>query len=314
MSGFEHTPVLASEVLHYIKPARGKLYVDATIGGGGHSSLLLKAADCRLIGIDRDLEAMAAAREALEPFGNRAQLFHSAMSELPQVLAERGITKIDGLIADLGVSSHQLNSTGRGFSFSRPGPIDMRMDTTSGETALELIRRLSSDELATVIREYGEERFAARISRRLKDAVRAHELQTTEDLAQLVERTLPDLERRKRKIHPATKTFQALRIAVNGELKQLETLLGHVVALLAPGARCVIISFHSLEDRLVKNSFRDWAWSSSLPPQYALEAGERIAPLCRVLTRKVVVANDAEVAANPRARSAKLRACERCDD
>ncbi len=211
------------------------------------------------------------------------------------------------------MSSPQLDEAERGFSFSKAGPLDMRMDPTRGRTALELIRDTPERELGALIAELGEERHARKIARLIKEALAADRVRTTTDLAAIVATAIPAAEQRKSKIHPATRTFQALRIAVNGELDQLASLLAGFPDLLAPRGRCVIISFHSLEDRLVKHRFRDLAWTSSLPPQLAAQAGERVDAVCEPVTRKAVFAGDAELARNPRARSARLRACERTE-
>jgi 16S rRNA (cytosine1402-N4)-methyltransferase len=208
----------------------------------------------------------------------------------------------------------QLDNADRGFSFNKVGPGDRRMDTSRGQTALDLIRQLTVDELITVLKEWGEERFAVRIARRLKDDVRDGKIGNTLELADAVAAVIPGKAKRLMRIHPATKTFQALRIAVNRELEELEQFLASFPALLRHGGRCVIISFHSLEDRLVKRCFRDLAWSSSLPPDLARQAGERVDPVCKVLTRKPVFADDDEIEGNPRARSARLRACEKVGD
>lgn len=301
---FAHESVLVGEVLQYLNPREDGVYVDCTLGGGGHSS----AIPGRVIGIDRDPAALAAAGARL---GERATLVHDELGNIRTILKDLGIDKVDGFLADLGVSSPQLDHAERGFSFTREGPLDMRMDPTRGPTALELIRDLDNDALTTVISELGEERYAKRIARLIKEAEREDKIHTTLDLARVVAQGIPVVEQRKSKIHPATRTFQALRIAVNRELDQLESFLAAFPDLLKPGGRCVIISFHSLEDRLVKNAFRDLTWTSSLPQRLAAEAGERIEPVVELLTRKAVFATDDEVARNPRARSARLRACER---
>lgn len=304
MPDFAHESVLVGEVLQYLSPREDGVYVDCTVGGGGHSSAITG----RLIGIDRDPSALAAARARL---GDKATLVHGELGNISNILADLGISRVDGFLADLGVSSPQLDHADRGFSFTREGPLDMRMDPTRGPTALDLIRDLDGDALATVISELGEERYAKRIARLIKDAVREDRISTTLDLARVVAQGIPVIEQRKSKIHPATRTFQALRIAVNRELDQLESFLAAFPDLLAPGGRCVIISFHSLEDRLVKNAFRDLTWTSSLPAKLAADAGERIDPVVELLTRKAVFATDEEVERNPRARSARLRACVR---
>lgn len=314
MNGFAHTPVLETEVLAYLAPRPGGLYCDGTLGGGGHARRILEvsAPDGRLIGIDRDREALAAASARLAELGDRATLLHGTFGHIDEVLAAAGIHEpLDGILLDLGTSSPQLDHPERGFSFSREGPIDMRMDQSQGETAFELLRRVTPDELADLLAELGEERFSKRIARSIKEALRQGALHTTTELAALVEAAIPAPAKRHLKVHPATKTFQALRIAVNAELEQLDRFLEVFPALLAPGGRCVIISFHSLEDRRVKQVFRDLAWTSRLPAHLAREAGERTEPVCVPITRKPVFAGDDEVARNPRARSARVRACEK---
>jgi len=241
-------------------------------------------------------------------FGDRIRLVHNQFANVSAVL---GGERVDGILLDLGVSSPQLDHAERGFSFSKPGPLDMRMDPSRGQTVLELLETIEVDVLADLIFELGEERHARKIARLIKEAMVANTLHTTIDLAAVIARGVPAAEQRKSKIHPATRTFQALRIAINGELEQLERFLATFPDLLAPGGRCVIISFHSLEDRLVKNAFRDLAWTSSLPPRLAIEAGERVEPVVEVVTRKAVFASEGEIERNSRARSARLRACQR---
>jgi len=310
---FIHASVLVDEVATALDARPGRVYCDCTVGGGGHAWSVLDRSgpDSRLIGIDRDPTALAAAAARLAGFVDRVTLVHGAFGDIAELLAARGVQQVDGFVLDLGVSSPQLDDPDRGFSFTRPGPIDMRMDPTAPRTALDLIRELPEPELAAVLRDFGEERYHKRIARLIKQALADDRLDTTLDLAGVAVAAIPAVEQRTSKIHPATRTFQALRIAVNRELEQLERFLADFPALLAPGGRCVIISFHSLEDRLVKHAFRDLAWSSSLPPRYAADAGERIEPVCTPVTKKAVTASAAEIAHNPRARSAKLRACER---
>ena len=311
---FAHAPVLAAEVLDALGLRDNGVYVDGTVGGAGHAGeLLARAPGARLIGIDRDPTALAASREALAGFADRACLIHGEYGDLPRILADQGVAAVDGILLDLGVSSPQLDVAERGFSFTRPGPLDMRMDPTAGPTALDVIRDHSSHELAELLATLGEERHARRVARAIHDALAAGRLRTTTDLAAAIATAIPAREQRLSKIHPATRTFQALRIAVNRELDQLERLLAGFPDLLAPGGRCAVISFHSLEDRLVKHRFRDLAWTSSLPAHLAAQAGERVAPVCELVSRKAIVASDAETAGNPRARSARLRVCERTD-
>jgi len=308
---FDHAPVLSREVIEHLSPRKGGVYVDGTLGGPGHAQLVLEVPDTRLVGIDRDPSALEAAGARLAGFGDRATLVHGRFGDMRELLATLSIDRVDGILLDLGVSSPQLDRADRGFSFAKAGPIDMRMDPSTGPTALELIRDTDAPVLGALIKELGEERYAKRIANALKDAAHADRLHTTLDLAAVIATCIPAAEQRRSKIHPATRTFQALRIAVNAELDQLERFLAVFPSLLVPGGRCAIISFHSLEDRLVKNRFRDLAWTSSLPPKFADQAGERVLAVCTPVTRKAVIAADDEIAGNPRARSAKLRVCER---
>ena len=313
MAEFAHVPVLAEEVVTLMAPRAGGVYADGTLGGGGHARLVLEHSgpDGRLIGVDRDPAALAAAGAQLAEFGDRVTLVHGTFAELPTILAAVGVPQVDGVLVDLGVSSHQFDRPERGFSFRAPGELDMRMDPTQGETALELIRHSTVEELIAILRDYGEEKFAGRLARAMKEDVDAGTLRTTTELAAMCARVIPSAEVRRMKIDPATRTFQALRIAVNRELDQLKDFLAAFPELLRPRGRCLVISFHSLEDRPVKERFRELEWTSRLPPDLAAKAGERLTPICTQLTRKPVTAGEAELARNPRARSAKLRACEK---
>jgi 16S rRNA (cytosine1402-N4)-methyltransferase len=289
-----HEPVLASEVVELLEPSRGGLFVDCTVGLGGHARALLTNGATRLLGLDRDTTALAIAAESLTLWHDRIELVHADYRELPSVLATRGIDGIDGALADLGVSSMQFDAPGRGFSFRRDEPLDMRMDQTTGPTAAQLLAEVDEVDLANVIFRYGEERFSRRIARAIVEARRNGAIATTGQLAEIVRRAIP--RKGYQRIDPATRTFQALRIWVNRELEGLDTFLLAASRLLRAGARLAVITFHSLEDRIVKHVFR------------ALAGGEEA---IRILTRKPVVPGDAEVARNPRARSAKLRAIER---
>jgi len=289
-----HVPVLTAEVLHYLQPSRGGLFVDCTVGLGGHTRALLEAGATRVIGLDRDLDALAVARTILAPWSDRVELVHADYREIDQVLDVRGVTVVDGALADLGVSSLQLDGAGRGFSFQRDEPLDMRMDRSQGETAADLVARSEEHEIADAIFGYGEERFSRRIARAIVSARREAPIQTTGRLAAIVRRAVP--RRGYTRIDPATRTFQALRIWVNRELEGLDRFVAAAVRRLRTAARLVVITFHSLEDRVVKHTLR------------ALERGEA---LVRVLTKKPITPSADEIARNPRARSAKLRAAER---
>ena len=290
-----HEPVLTREVLEVLAPGRGGLFVDCTVGAGGHSVALLEAGATRLLGLDRDPSALALAAEALKTFRDRVELVHADFRELDAVLDGRGVGTINGALADLGVSSMQLDGPGRGFSFQRDEPLDMRMDPTSSRTAADLIRQSSELELAGVISQYGEERHARRVARAIVQARERAPIDTTRQLADLVRRAIP--RRGWSRIDPATRTFQAVRIWVNQELEGLEQFLVRLLRRMANGARAAIIAFHSLEDRIVKHTFRSIE-----------RAGDVSA---RILTRKPIVPSEDEIARNPRARSAKLRAIER---
>ena len=289
-----HEPVLAAETVALLEPSRGGLFVDCTVGLGGHTRALLEAGATRLIGLDRDAAALAIAAESLSAWRERIELVHADYRELPVLLSDRGIDAIDGALADLGVSSMQFDAEGRGFSFRRDEPLDMRMDQSAGATAADLIAQADEQDLANVIYRYGEERFSRRIARGIVEARRAAPIATTAQLAVIVRRAVP--RKGYQRIDPATRTFQALRIWVNRELDGLDAFLGAAARLLREGGRLAVITFHSLEDRIVKHAFRALATTEAT---------------LRVLTRKPVVPGEAEVSRNPRARSAKLRAIER---
>jgi 16S rRNA (cytosine1402-N4)-methyltransferase len=310
---FAHTTVLPDEALHYLAPRPGGLYCDATVGGGGHAHRILEASspDGRLVGIDRDPDALAAARARLAPFGERVTLVHGAFGDARSILERLGAVPVDGFLLDLGISSPQVDRAERGFSFRGAGPLDMRMDPTCGETARDLLRRVGVDELATLLRDYGEEPFARKIARAIKDALAEGQLETTVDLAAVVAAALPARERAYRKTDPATKTFQALRLAVNDELGELERFLADFPECLRADGHIVVIAYHSLEDRQVKNRFRDLSRDPGLPADVAAAMGLRPDPELDLLTRHPVVPSEAEVATNPRSRSAKLRAARR---
>lgn len=307
-----HVPVLLEEVLALLAPRPGGVYVDATVGAGGHAEAILEriAPGGRLIGMDCDAEALAVARQRLARFGAAVTLVHANFTRLRRVLREQGVEAADGVVMDLGVSSLQLDDPARGFSFQTPGPLDMRMDRSGGETAAELLNRLPEEDVRRILREYGEERWAGRIARAI---VRARPLRTTTELADLVARTIPR-RHHPRRIHPATRTFLAVRVAVNHELDNLKEALPEVVEGLREGGRLCVITFHSLEDRTVKHTFlclsREYP-SGPGPSTRTLCRTTVAAPRVRLLTRRPVVPSAEEIARNPRARSAKLRAVER---
>lgn len=291
MSEFVHETVLLRETIDGVAPVSGGVYVDVTLGGGGHTQALLEAsAPAGIVyGIDRDLNAIAAARARLSAFGERVVFLHGRFSELVSLLGEAGVSRVHGVVADLGVSSPQLDHAERGFSFSRPGPLDMRMDTSQGEPLSELLHSWSTDELADILYEYGEERRSRPIARSIKAALELDELHTTEDLRRTVVRVLGP---KKGGADPATRTFQALRMAVNAETHELDSLLSALPEVLMDGGRASVISFHSGEDRRVKHAFRD---------------DPRLSPL----TKRPIEASEIENEHNPRARSAKLRIAQR---
>jgi 16S rRNA (cytosine1402-N4)-methyltransferase len=304
-----HVPVLVDEVRTLLQPERGGIFVDCTVGLGGHARMLLDGGAARLIGIDRDTDALAVAREALASFGDRVTLVHANYREIGAVLDAQGIDEVSGVLADFGVSSMQLDAEGRGFSFRRDEPLDMRMDRTSGETAAELIDRVDERELADVIYQFGEERRSRQVARAIVMARQQSRIETTARLAEIVRRAVA--ARGWQRIDPATRTFQALRIWVNGELDGLDSYIGAAVKRLQIGGRIALIAFHSLEDRVVKHTFRALSRPPSLEERAAARPAAAGAAVVKVLTKHPVIATDAEAAANPRARSAKLRAAER---
>ena len=291
-----HEPVMGGEVLRALSPRGGATIVDGTVGTGGHSLMILPRIlpDGKLIALDRDPGALAVARQRLVEFEPHVTFLHGNYRSLPNLLEQLGVSRVEGLVLDLGMSSFQVDRVERGFSFLRNGPLDMRMDPGQEATAASLVNTLSADELAMLFETFGEERFARRIARGIVEARRSHRLMTTAELAEAVAEAVPGRARHGR-IHPATRVFQAIRIAVNDELGALQALLGQLATLLKSGGRAVILTYHSLEDRLVKHAFaqgaREEFWT--------------------LLMKKPLRPSLEEVARNPRARSAKLRAIER---
>jgi len=305
---FAHQPVMAREVLELLVPVPGGLVVDATVGGGGHAHLLLSARpDLRLLGIDRDGDAVSAARERLGEFGSRARVVRGGFDEMATIVADEGEGNVMGVLFDLGVSSHQLDRASRGFSYMADAPLDMRMDTRQPLTAANVVNEYDVDALAEIIATYGEERYARQIAARI---VASRPIVTTGQLVDAVTSAIPAPARR-RGPHPAKRTFQAIRMEVNRELESLANGLDESVHLLAPQGRVLVLAYHSLEDRLVKERFREWsATAEPAVPGLPVEPAPRSA-LVRVLTRRALKPTDEEVARNPRARSARLRAAEK---
>ena len=290
----QHLPVMVDEATRLLQPERGGTYVDCTLGLGGHTRALLEQGAERVIGFDRDLQALALAGRALESFGSRVQLVHADYRTLDTTLDRLGVPLVAGALADLGVSSLQFDAEGRGFSFRRDEPLDMRMDQSQGQTAAERLATVEEADLADVIYQFGEERRSRRVARGIVMARERAPIETTGQLAAIVRRSLAGQSWQR--IDPATRTFQALRIWVNGELDRLDEFVRRAAVRLQAGGRLVVISFHSLEDRIVKHTLR---------------ALDRTDGVVRVLTGRPMAPTEAEIALNPRARSAKLRAAER---
>ena len=294
-----HEPVMTREVLAFLQPERGGIFVDCTVGMGGHALALLQAGAAKVIGLDRDPAALRLAAETLSPFGDRVELVHSDYRAIASVLESRGIDRVDGTLTDMGMSSYQLAAEGRGFSFQREDPLDMRMDASTGPTAADLLRGADEQDIADAIYKFGEERFSRRLARAIIKARESAPVETTSQLAAIVRRAVP--RHGFSRIDPATRTFQALRIWVNRELEGIDDFLKSVAQRLKIGARLVVITFHSLEDRIVKHTLRALAPRGSR----GVESG----PL-RILTKKPMTPEPDELERNPRARSAKLRAAE----
>ncbi len=310
MTEFHHLSVLPDEVIRFLEPVNGKTYLDGTLGGGGHAALIFeKAPRALLVGIDRDQAALAAAGKRLSAHREQIRLIHGDFAGLAEHLQLLGVTSLDGFILDLGVSSHQLDTRERGFSFQQDAPLDMRMDISRGETAADLVNRLPEQELERILLEYGEERWAKRIASFIVKERKESLITTTLRLVDIIKGAVPKAKWDER-IHPATRTFQALRIAVNSELESLGQGMRAALDLLKPGGRGVIISFHSLEDRIVKHIFREYAEGCTCPRQLPVcVCGKQ--PRVRILTGRPVTATAEETDKNPRARSAKLRAVEK---
>jgi 16S rRNA (cytosine1402-N4)-methyltransferase len=301
---------MCTEVLEHLNCRPGRVYVDGTLGGAGHAQAILECSgpDGLLVALDQDADAVANARIVLAPYAGRVRLVRENFGRMAEVFQQLGLGGADGILLDLGISRHHLEASGRGFSFLRDEPLDMRMDTRSAETAADLVNRLKESDLKRIFEEYGEERFAGRIARRISAVRQRQAIRTSGELARIVCNAVPGGGRRR--IHPATRVFMALRIAVNRELEQLEAFMDQLPELLTPGGRVCVLSFHSLEDRIVKLGLKTHARRyrrHSWPPARLQNGGG----VLNLLTRKVIRPGPEEIAANPLARSAKLRAAEK---
>ncbi len=312
-TGFHHVPIMVSEVLSLLAPERGGVFVDGTLGGGGHAEAVLSAMpeSGKLFGIDRDDEALQAASARLSRFGDRFTAIKGNFFDMKTLLGDRGITAVDGILLDLGVSSHQLDAVERGFSYKAEAPLDMRMDRNAPLTARTVVNEWPENELRRIFYEYGEEKFSAKIARRICERRAEAPIETTTELAELIKGAIPAKFRNEPQ-HPARRCFQAIRIAVNGELDGLSDAVRAAHDLLKPGGRLAVLTFHSLEDRIVKNAFRTFENPCTCPKSAPVcICGKK--PTATVLTRHPLVASEEEQKQNSRATSAKLRAIERMD-
>ncbi len=308
---FEHTPVLLNETLEYLDPKPGGVYIDGTLGGAGHSSEIIKriVPGGKLLGIDQDSNAIDAAKRRLEAYKDNVVIVRDNFRNIKAIALQKGFKEVDGILLDIGVSSHQLDEKERGFSYMHDGPLDMRMDTESSLNASDIVNNSSEQELIRILRDYGEEKWAVRIAKFIAEERKNSRIDTTFKLVDIIQRAIPAAARRDGG-HPAKRTFQALRIAVNDELQVLEEALIDAARLLKPGGRLVVITFHSLEDRIVKKIFNNMEKPCTCPPQLPVCACGK-EPLLRVITKKPVTAGEEELNTNTRSKSAKLRAAER---
>ena len=311
MEDYGHRPVLLWECIDALAVRPEGIYVDGTLGRAGHSLELAKRLTTgRLIALDRDETALDAARKRLASYLDRVTLVHSNFSRLGEVLDSLGVTAADGMLFDLGVSSPQLDDAERGFSYMQDAPLDMRMDTSAPLTARELVNSASYEELRRILYEYGEERYAPSVAKAICAARASKPVETTLELAEIIRRAMPAKALREKQ-HPAKRSFQAIRIAVNDELGELEPMLNAAEQHLRPGGRLAVITFHSLEDRIVKQKFRDFSTGCTCPPEFPVcVCGKK--PKMSLVTRKPILPGEAELSENPRARSAKLRVAEKC--
>jgi 16S rRNA (cytosine1402-N4)-methyltransferase len=309
---YRHVSAMLDEAVTCLGCFPGGIYVDGTLGGAGHARAICQQIlpDGMLIGIDQDADAIAHANELLKPYATHLHLFHGNFVNLPDYLAQLGVGTVNGILLDLGLSQHQLESSGRGFSFQKDEPLDMRMDTRTEQRAEDLINGLPEDELIYIFQHFGEERFSRRIARKVVAERENHPIRTSRQLAELVKSAVPAQAVAKQKIHPATRVFMALRIVVNQELEILKIFLAQVLDLLKPAGRLCILSFHSLEDRMVKQHFQAWAKRCICPPALP-QCVCRGRSLVRLITKKVMRPTSQEIAQNPMARSTRLRALEK---
>lgn len=310
MDAYNHIPVLLQESLDALQIREDAVIVDGTLGRAGHAqSIVQRLTAGRLIGIDRDSSALEAARERLAPWQDRVTLLHGNFADLSALLGQAGVSAVDGLLFDLGVSSPQLDDAGRGFSYRQDAPLDMRMDLSASLTAREIVNTWSAEELRRILYEYGEERYAPRIAQAIVRSRETSPIETTLQLVDIIRSAMPGAALREKQ-HPAKRSFQALRIAVNGELDALPPMLSDAADLLTPGGRLAVITFHSLEDRIVKQTMRELARGCICPPEFPVCVCGR-KPTLRLVTRKPILPSAEEIAANPRARSARLRVAEK---
>ena len=310
-SVFRHIPIMKNEVLELLAPERGGIFADGTLGGGGHAEAVLERLpeNGKLYGIDRDGDAIAAASKKLERFGCRFKSVRGNFFDMRSLLSAEGVCGLDGVLLDLGVSSYQLDTPERGFSYNENAPLDMRMDRSASMSAYDVVNTYSADRLAEIIRDYGEERYAARIARRIAAEREKAPIETTLQLAGLIKEAMPAAARNEKQ-HPAKRTFQAIRIEVNGELEELDAAISDIESFLNPGGVLAVITFHSLEDRIVKQAFKRFE-EPCICDRRAPICTCGLKPTAKIITKKPLTASDEELEANPRSRSAKLRAIRR---
>jgi len=310
MMKFHHVPIMLPEVMELLKPQRGGLFVDGTLGGGGHSEgILSRLGEGRLYGIDRDGNAIAAASARLAPFGDKFKAIRGNFFDMKELLMEEGVTGVDGILLDLGVSSHQLDTPERGFSYHEDAPLDMRMDDRAALSAYDVVNGYGAEELAGIIRDYGEERFAFRVANAIAREREKQPINSTVQLAEIIKSAIPAANRREGP-HPARRTFQAIRIEVNGELAELGRAIENAHDLLNPGGVLAVITFHSLEDRIVKQAFKKFENPCTCDPRAPMCTCGRV-PTAKILTKKPLAPSDEELEINPRSRSSKLRGIQK---